>query len=856
MDVGGRRMAHMSERMRLRRPRGRVVVGLGLAALAISALFAASVLALVSDWGTFNIQVNTDSDPCPTVTTGAGAKVTYLTEDNPCGLPGASGTGIFESFERLQASPNEEGFNTDTNKVLDNVDGKWTHSILVSDIPVVSEGGTLYWELFSDINEGNGGSFDQSHISLNDVQVWFTDNPGLTTLGNTEQYDFSGAFLINDVNSGSGRADLRYLIPIANIPIPGDCGFKDPDCGTYFVLYSQWGLTENYQADASQDFFSDSGFEEWKVKNYPYVTVSKTATTTFTRTFQWDIDKSVTPDTWNLFTGDTGTSDYTVDVTKTGFTDSAWAVSGTITIDNPGDLDASITSVADVISGAPTTAVVVCPSAFPFTVAAGDSVDCTYSTPLPNGSAQTNTATVTLSAGTVFQGQAAVTFGSPTTTVNGTVHVTDSVQGSLGAFSDTGQATYSHTFACDGDEGDHDNTATIVETNQSASASVTVNCYALGVTKDADTSFTRTYHWSIDKSSSDGAAITLNPGETFLYHYSVTVDVTGHTDSDWAVTGNIHVHNPAPIAATINGVTDAISGGITGNVDCGSATFPYTLAAGATLDCTYSADLPDATDRTNTATATLQNHHYASDLTATDTGTTDFTGTAAVSFANADINLVDECVNVTDDQYGALGTVCVGDAPHTFNYTRTLGPYTTDQCGDHPIDNTATFTTNDTHATGDDSWEVIVTVPCPEGCTLTQGYWKTHSDYGPAKKSDPTWALLPGGQGPDTTFYLSGHTWYEVFWTAPKGGNVYYILAHQYEAAVLNILSGAGSTAQVDATIALADTWFQTHTPSSTLTKAEKATIISWAGILASYNEGLTGPGHCSEDTLARSAPA
>jgi hypothetical protein len=848
MGIGEERMKHMSDRMRLRRPRGPAVIGFGLAAMAISALFAAAVLA---DGGTWNLQVNTDSDPCPTVTTTGLAKVTYLTEDNPCGLLGASGTGVFESFERLQASPNEEGFNTDTNKVLDNVDGQWTHSILVSDIPVINEGGTLYWELFADINEGNGGSFDQPHISLNDVEVWFTTNPGLTTLGTTQQYDFSGAFLINDVNSGSGRADLRYLIPITNVTIPSGCGFKDPACATYFVLYSQWGLTENYTAD-DEDFFSDSGFEEWKVKNYPYVTVSKTANTTFTRTFAWTIDKSVTPATWNLFTGDTGTSDYTVTLTKGAGVDSAWAVSGTISINNPGTLDAVISSVSDVISGAPTTATVVCPWSFPHTLAAGASTSCTYSAPLPNGTSQTNTATVTLSAGTVFQGTAAVTFGSPTTTVNGTVHVTDTYAGGPQhqAFSSSGSATYSRTFACDADSGTHGNTATIDETGQNDSASVTVNCYALGVTKDADTSLSRKYTWSIDKSSSDPTNIILNPGETFLYHYSVTVNVTGHTDSAWAASGDIHVNNPAPIAATINGVSDVISGGITATVACG-VSFPYTLAAGATLDCTYSATLPDATDRTNTATATLQNHAYASNGTPTNTGTTNFSGTAAVSFASATITEVDECIAVTDSQGGSLGTVCVGDAPETFLYTKTFGPYTSDECGDHPIHNVATLTTNDTGATGNDTWDVIVTVPCPEGCTLTQGYWKTHSVLGPAKKADPTWDLVGG---PNATFFLSGQTWYQVFWTAPKG-NAYYILAHQYEAAKLNILSGADSTTAVDNAITAAETFFNTYTPTN-WPKSMKNQLTTLAGILGSYNEGLTGPGHCSEDTLARSAPA
>ena len=56
------------------------------------------------------------------------------------------------------------------------------------------------------------------------------------------------------------------------------------------------------------------------------------------------------------------------------------------------------------------------------------------------------------------------------------------------------------------------------------------------------------------------------------------------------------------------------------------------------------------------------------------------------------------------------------------------------ECGDHTFDNTASFETTDTGATGEDSWQVIVTVACPTGCTLTQGYWKTHSEYGPARR--------------------------------------------------------------------------------------------------------------------------
>ena len=87
---------------------------------------------------------------------------------------------------------------------------------------------------------------------------------------------------------------------------------------------------------------------------------------------------------------------------------------------------------------------------------------------------------------------------------------------------------------------------------------MTVNCYALGVTKDADTSFTRTYTWAIDKSSDDinGHNLLLNLGQTYDYIYEVTVTNTGSSDSAWAVEGDIDVHNPAPIDATLNSVSD------------------------------------------------------------------------------------------------------------------------------------------------------------------------------------------------------------------------------------------------------------------------------------------------------------
>jgi hypothetical protein len=371
---------------------------------------------------------------------------------------------------------------------------------------------------------------------------------------------------------------------------------------------------------------------------------------------------------------------------------------------------------------------------------------------------------------------------------------------------------------------------------------VQVNCCALDVTKDASTSLTRTWTWTIQKTG-DQSSLTLSTGQTFVVDSSIVVNATS-ADSNWAVSGNITVHNPAPVAAVINNVTDMISPSISATVDCG-VSFPYTLAAGGDLHCTYSASLPDATSRLNTAQVALRNHSYDYLLNPTDKGLQTFSGTANISFASATINSVDECIHVTDTYAGDLGDVCAGvdTLPKTFTCSRTVGPYGT--CGTYTVDNTAAFATNDTGATGDSSWTVTINVPC-EGCTLTYGYWKTHSSYGPAPFDDTWDQILPSGA--DSPFFLSGQTWYEVLWTAPRG-HAYYILADQYIGAVLNQLNGAGSTPQVDATIAAATTFFQTHTPADQLTKQQRNQVIQWAGILANYNRGAIGPGHCSEQS-------
>jgi len=131
--------------------------------------------------------------------------------------------------------------------------------------------------------------------------------------------------------------------------------------------------------------------------------------------------------------------------------------------------------------------------------------------------------------------------------------------------------------------------------------------------------------------------------------------------------------------------------------------------------------------------------------------------------------------------------------------------------------------------------------PPPPGpsCTYTQGYWKNHP-------SD--WDSASDGKLFTTTtvFYNSGVTYLSLMKTAPKGGNAYIQLAHQFIAASLNLNGAPSGDASVDAAIAGGAAYFAsagagTPAPSGAL----RTQVQAWATTLDNYNNGLLGPGHC-----------
>jgi len=226
-----------------------------------------------------------------------------------------------------------------------------------------------------------------------------------------------------------------------------------------------------------------------------FLMVSKTAVTSFTREHFWDIDKEVeteneefingTPKIWLYIDGSGDeTATWTVDVTYEGYEDSGFNVSGEITIVNTGNLDAVITAVDDVLAGEPID--VDCGVEFPYTLPAGETLTCTYDEDVDSKIVGLNEVTVTTERKT-YSASAAIVWGDPTTEINETVNIKDISElfgevdlGTVTAPNDA-EFTYTKDFAWEDYGADdcgsfqYDNTATIVETGQSASATLKVN---------------------------------------------------------------------------------------------------------------------------------------------------------------------------------------------------------------------------------------------------------------------------------------------------------------------------------------------------------------------------------------------
>ncbi len=163
----------------------------------------------------------------------------------------STGTGLIDSFVRVQAKGTESGYNTDGDLEFDTKAGNFTHSLALQDIPEVDFGGFLFREFLLDINEGGGPN---RLISLDELKIYVEDAP--------DQSGYSGAFgtaiydmdaggdnwvkLDASLGTGSGSGDMLVYIP--------SDWFGD-DESKYVYLYSAFGENES----------SGGGPEEWAV---------------------------------------------------------------------------------------------------------------------------------------------------------------------------------------------------------------------------------------------------------------------------------------------------------------------------------------------------------------------------------------------------------------------------------------------------------------------------------------------------------------------------------------------------------------------------------------------------------------
>ena len=241
----------------------------------------------------------------------------------------------------------------------------------------------------------------------------------------------------------------------------------------------------------------------------------------------------------------------------------------------------------------------------------------------------------------------------------------------------------------------------------------------LTITKDAEASNTNTFTWGISKDADKTLVQQIGGSVTFTY----TVEVT-HGDGEIGavkVEGTIRVFNPNEDAShntvpvDIDGVTDQLSDNTVCDV---TPSGPQTLTEFETdfsYKCGLSA-LPQA-QLDNTANVGW-GEQFVDNGALLDAGSADFTF-SDISFTE---DAVDDCVGVTDSYAGSLGTACVGgDNPKSFSYQRTIA---VPAHGCLSYDNKATFTTDDTGATGSADETVTVCGPANTGAR-TIGFWKT-----------------------------------------------------------------------------------------------------------------------------------
>ncbi len=280
-------------------------------------------------------------------------------------------------------------------------------------------------------------------------------------------------------------------------------------------------------------------------------------------------------------------------------------------------------------------------------------------------------------------------------------------------------------FRCPADpalysEGKHSYTETNVATlkggnvDLKADANVTVNCTLpkLQAAKTAAGSYDRKVEWSLAKSVSP-ASHSGNAGQSFNSTWTVTATKSA-AEANHKVTGTITVTNPAAIAQTFT-VTDRLDDGTEATVSCPTGT----VAAGATVSCTYTAATAKAKENVATVSAA---------------GNADVTAKADVSYTANVIG--DESVTLGDARF-TYSTQISADKTQTFPETFTCPTDAAkyDSTGKYSFTPTNLATLTGTNTNLEASAAVVV------NCTIQQWADETATGAGKTYPGSNNWFM-------------------------------------------------------------------------------------------------------------------
>ena len=399
--------------------------------------------------------------------------------------------------------------------------------------------------------------------------------------------------------------------------------------------------------------------------------VTKSVTPSFTRTWNWELEKVVDPEQVVLFDGESTTVQYSVTATRSVPVDTLHRITGTVQIFNNSGLTAVINpKPVDALSTGDPIPLNCGSATFPYSLPGNQSLSCTYDYMTGGPIVATNKVTVTVTNGDIYTGTQPVAFVNPTTKVNETLKV-DDTNGKTFTFPGNDPQPYAETYTHDLDcsvltdasytngFGSYTHTNSIssvaTETNTTNnSAEVDVDCYRLAVQKTANTAFTRTWEWAIKKTVVP-TEVTLFEDESVTLNYSIKVTNTAQNDTGHTVSGVVTVYNPAPNAATLTSLTDLLDGDDVTFANCSA---PYVVPAGTvanpgTLTCNYTASRPNANTVTNVATAVLFGKSYP--------------GQATANFANATITKINDSIDVTDTNTTTVFGPFTANATETYS---------------------------------------------------------------------------------------------------------------------------------------------------------------------------------------------